>query len=134
MAAEKRNKDLLVGAVIGGVLGAVTALLFAPKSGRELRADLKEGYHQVSEKTQQIAGDVAEKSKRIVSAVSEKAQTAAESIGRTTSEMAGKAKQAAAQVGQEVKSWRSSKPENGTDDVAAAEASIAATTVEREEH
>ncbi|WP_193394523.1 YtxH domain-containing protein, partial [Paenibacillus sp. A3] len=37
MAAEKRNKDLLVGAVIGGVLGAVTALLFAPKSGRELR-------------------------------------------------------------------------------------------------
>ncbi|WP_372010855.1 YtxH domain-containing protein [Paenibacillus chitinolyticus] len=134
MASEKRNKDLLVGAVIGGVLGAVTALLFAPKSRRELRSDLKEGYHQVSEKTQQIAGDVAEKLKRIVSAVSEKAQTAAESIGRTKSEMAGKAKLAAAQVGQEVKSWHSSKPENATDDVAAAEASIATTTVEREEH
>ncbi|SCW85201.1 YtxH-like protein [Paenibacillus tianmuensis] len=105
MAAEKRNKDLLVGAVIGGVLGAVTALLFAPKSGCELRADLKEGYHQVSEKTQQIAGDVAEKSKQV-----------------------------AVQVSQEVKSWRSGKSENGTAEVAAAEASIAATTVEREEH
>ncbi len=134
MSSEKRNKDLLVGAVIGSVLGAVTALLFAPKSGRELRADLKEGYHQVSEKTQQIAGDVADKSKRIVSAVSEKAQAAAESIGRTTSEVAGKAKQAAVQVSQEVKSWRSAKTESGKDDVASAEASIAATTAEREEH
>ena len=35
------GKGLLVGFFIGGVVGAVTALLLAPKSGRELRDDLR---------------------------------------------------------------------------------------------
>lgn len=33
-------KGLLLGAVIGGAVGAVAALLLAPKSGRELRDDI----------------------------------------------------------------------------------------------
>lgn len=35
-------RGFLVGALIGGAVGAVTALLFAPKSGRELRQDIAE--------------------------------------------------------------------------------------------
>ncbi|MFN4984781.1 MAG: YtxH domain-containing protein [Ignavibacteria bacterium] len=34
------TKGFLVGAVVGGAVGAVLALLFAPKSGRELRRDI----------------------------------------------------------------------------------------------
>jgi gas vesicle protein len=30
----------LAGALIGGAIGAITALVFAPKSGRELRRDI----------------------------------------------------------------------------------------------
>ena len=33
-------KSFLLGALIGGVVGTVTALLFAPKSGKELRRDI----------------------------------------------------------------------------------------------
>jgi|HigsolmetaGSP11D_1036233.scaffolds.fasta_scaffold42054_2 Gas vesicle protein len=72
------GKDFLLGAVTGAVLGAVTALLFAPKTGRELRSDIVEQYHQVSQKGQ---------------------------------ELAGKAKQVAEHLVQDIKSWKSSKKE-----------------------
>ncbi|MGE5481014.1 MAG: YtxH domain-containing protein [Chloroflexota bacterium] len=35
-------KGMLWGALIGGAVGAITALLFAPKSGTELRRDIAE--------------------------------------------------------------------------------------------
>ncbi len=35
-------KGLVIGLLAGGAVGAIVALLYAPKSGRELRADLKE--------------------------------------------------------------------------------------------
>ncbi|GCL70981.1 YtxH domain-containing protein [Paenibacillus naphthalenovorans] len=133
MTANKKNKDLIIGAVIGSVLGAVTSLLLAPKSGRELRNDIAEGYQQVSEKTQRLAGDVAEKSKQIFSAVSETSQTTVGTIGKHTSEWASKAKEVAIHVGEEVKSWKKDKAAQRQDDIAAAEASVAATTAEREE-
>lgn len=133
MTANKKNKDLMIGAVVGSVLGAITALLLAPKSGRELRNDIADGVQQVSEKTQRLAGDVAEKSKQIVSVVTETSQTTVETIGRHTSDWASKAKEVAIQVGEEVKSWKKEKTIPQQDDIAAAEASVAATTAEREE-
>jgi len=35
-------KGLIIGVLAGGAVGALVALLYAPKSGRELRADIKE--------------------------------------------------------------------------------------------
>jgi gas vesicle protein len=35
-------KGLVIGVLAGGAVGALIALLYAPKSGRELRADIKE--------------------------------------------------------------------------------------------
>lgn len=35
-------KGLVIGLLAGGAVGAIVALLYAPKSGRELRADIKE--------------------------------------------------------------------------------------------
>jgi gas vesicle protein len=35
-------KGLAIGAIAGGAAGALLALLYAPKSGKELRADLKD--------------------------------------------------------------------------------------------
>jgi gas vesicle protein len=108
MAAEKKGKDLLVGAVVGTLLGAVTALLFAPKSGRELRADISEGVHQVSEKTQQVAESVTDKSKEIAGTITEKTQQA---------------------VKETAQAWKSGKAESA----AIIEAPVAATIVESEE-
>ena len=39
---EKDCGNFLKGFVIGGVLGALAGIFFAPKSGKELRSDLKE--------------------------------------------------------------------------------------------
>ncbi|MER3524455.1 MAG: hypothetical protein C4326_10410 [Ignavibacteria bacterium] len=35
-------KGLVTGTLIGGIIGATIALLYAPKSGRELRTDIKQ--------------------------------------------------------------------------------------------
>jgi len=40
--SEKYTRGFIFGALIGGAVGAVTALLLAPKSGEELRKDLAE--------------------------------------------------------------------------------------------
>jgi gas vesicle protein len=39
--SEKFVKGLVIGFLAGGAIGAALALLYAPKSGRELRADLR---------------------------------------------------------------------------------------------
>lgn len=38
---EKLVKGLVIGFLAGGAIGAALALLYAPKSGKELRADLR---------------------------------------------------------------------------------------------
>ena len=121
--SKKKGKDLLVGAVVGTVLGAVTALLLAPKSGRELRADIAEGVNQVTEKTQQVAETVADKSKQIAGTITEKTQQTAQIIGSHTSEWAGKVKERAL-------SWKGGQSSNSTD---TAQAPVAATAIESEE-
>ncbi|SEL58199.1 YtxH domain-containing protein [Paenibacillus sp. OK003] len=74
------NKSLLWGALIGSVVGSVTALLLAPKSGRELRQDISEGARQVSEKGQELASKVGEQSAQIVSKVKETADVVIQDI------------------------------------------------------
>jgi gas vesicle protein len=98
MSNERKGKDLLIGAVVGGILGAATALLFAPKSGRELRSDIAEQAQVVSDKTVQIATNV-----------SQKTQEVAKTVSTTTSELYGKAKDTAVNVVDTVRSWKESK-------------------------
>ncbi|MCM3131665.1 YtxH domain-containing protein [Paenibacillus polysaccharolyticus] len=74
------NKSLLWGALIGSVVGSVTALLLAPKSGRELRQDISEGARQVTDKGQELAVKVGEQSSQIVSKVKETADVVIKDI------------------------------------------------------
>ena len=94
------GKDFLLGAVVGGIIGAVTALLLAPKSGTELRADIRETAGTVTAKTQEIAQQVGEKSQAI-----------ARNVGAHTSEWVDKAKDIAGTVANEVKGWRDTRGE-----------------------
>lgn len=56
MATQNNNKDVLVGALIGGVLGTVAALLMAPKSGVALRKNFSDAYDTLGNKISQLAG------------------------------------------------------------------------------
>lgn len=44
------SKDFLIGTLIGGIVGATTALFLAPKSGKELRDDLNTQANALKEK------------------------------------------------------------------------------------
>jgi gas vesicle protein len=56
----RRTLSFLIGSTIGGLIGATVALLFAPASGNELRA-------QISDRAQNFAADIrhAANTKRI---------------------------------------------------------------------
>jgi gas vesicle protein len=47
----RKTMSFLIGATIGGVIGAAVALLFAPFSGQDLR-------NQISDRTQSFAADI----------------------------------------------------------------------------
>ncbi len=51
------STNFLVGAVAGGLIGTVAALLLAPKKGEELRQDLHNGYHEVDDKLHCLLND-----------------------------------------------------------------------------
>jgi len=58
----KNNKGLLWGAIAGSIVGSVTALLLAPKAGKELRKDIADGASATLEKAQEIASQASDKS------------------------------------------------------------------------
>jgi gas vesicle protein len=107
------GKDFLMGAVVGGLLGAMAALLLAPKSGRELRQDITEQYGTISEKTQQIANTVSEKTQQIASTVGEKTVNIAKTATTHTTEWVDKAKDVAGTVIDEVKTWSEKRKHSG---------------------
>ncbi|MCM3041978.1 YtxH domain-containing protein [Paenibacillus motobuensis] len=81
------NSNLTKGIVIGALLGAAAALLFAPKSGRELRSDLSEKISAT-----------ADKSKEIAYITKDKVTDLANSVGSGASQVMSSVKEAAADV------------------------------------
>jgi gas vesicle protein len=57
MATKREIKGFLIGTAAGAAIGAVAALLLAPKEGKALRRDIAEG----ARKTVKAAGDAGEK-------------------------------------------------------------------------
>jgi gas vesicle protein len=101
MSNNVDGKDFIMGAVVGGLLGAMAALLLAPKSGRELRQDISTQYDSISEKTQQIASTVGERTANI-----------AKTATTQTTEWVDKAKEVAGTVIDEVKTWSDKRKQN----------------------
>jgi len=50
LATEKKEGSILVPFLVGGLVGAGIALLLAPKSGRELRKDIKDASSNARQK------------------------------------------------------------------------------------
>ena len=65
------SKDFIIGALVGGIIGAATALFTAPKAGKELRNDITEQAKNISEKTDKLYRDITETAKEKTSSVSE---------------------------------------------------------------
>ncbi len=75
---QTSTNGVLLGAIVGGVIGAVTALLFAPKSGTELREDLTQACHTIGQKTKDIAATVGQSTKNLSTVLKEETSDLAE--------------------------------------------------------
>jgi gas vesicle protein len=104
MAEEKNGmaKGLLVGFLAGAVAGAITALLYAPKSGKELRSDLKQKANSLKEdandllnvarsKTAETFQKGKARSEQFASHVSEEAEQILGDADKMISEIRGRA-------------------------------------------
>jgi gas vesicle protein len=94
MSDKKVVKSFLWGALTGAITGAATALLFAPKSGRELRGDIADTAQKVGEKTVDI---------------SRQAGTAVQSLAKRTSSLVVEAKQATGRLVTDIRSRKSNE-------------------------
>ncbi|WP_026563280.1 YtxH domain-containing protein [Bacillus sp. UNC41MFS5] len=64
---EGSSNSFLLGAIIGGVVGAATALFLAPKSGKDLRNTFSNQAGSIIDKTSTIRENVMSKSNELVS-------------------------------------------------------------------
>jgi gas vesicle protein len=62
---EKPQGHCFMGFLIGGVIGAVAGILFAPKAGKELRSDIKEKGNEVLKDGKEIYLDASMRVKEI---------------------------------------------------------------------
>lgn len=80
MTTRKDTKGFLLGALAGGIIGSVTALLFAPKAGKELRQDISAGAQKVGDTTLYAANKVGETTGRIAREIGDRTTSIAGSI------------------------------------------------------
>jgi gas vesicle protein len=86
MANEERRedqmntKDFVIGALVGGIVGAATALFLAPKSGRELREDLNGQASVLKEKTNQIRESAMTHGSALAAAAKEKTNVVTQAV------------------------------------------------------
>jgi len=71
---EKSVGYLFVGLLIGGALGALAGILFAPKSGKELRKDIKKKGNEILEDGKELYADTNAKAKEIFGEVTHQAK------------------------------------------------------------
>ncbi len=83
------TKGFVIGAIIGAAVGSITALLLAPKSGRELRNDLAQKSTEYYDKTTDYLSDVTAKVGTTISQTVNEGKIKAESLISSAKRQAG---------------------------------------------
>jgi gas vesicle protein len=83
-------KDFLIGTLIGGIVGSLTALLLAPKSGKELRGDINNQAHLLKEKSGQLRDTAVGKGNEIASTVKDKTSSISKTMSKQSTELVSK--------------------------------------------
>ncbi len=60
------GKGLLIGFLAGGAVGAILALLYAPKSGKELRSDIKNKTDEYLDDAEKYIAEAKDKAKDLI--------------------------------------------------------------------
>lgn len=89
---EGRAEGFIIGALIGAATAAVASLLFAPKSGKDLRKDIKEGTNKTLENADGYFDTAKKRGTEIVEDVEKSASSYLSVAGEKTDEALTKAK------------------------------------------
>jgi gas vesicle protein len=96
-----KSGDFVAGLLVGGLIGAVIGILYAPKSGRETREELGAKAEQLLAKAKDEYDRAVEKSRKTyeeaiakLKAAEESALEKVEEVGEKVDEMAGQGKEA----------------------------------------
>ena len=81
-----KGKDFLIGFILGAVVGATTALLFAPQSGAETRKILAERSQEVWSKTEQTLQDLKAKTEKTLQELKKSVDTLKAKLGEKTAQ------------------------------------------------
>jgi gas vesicle protein len=90
---EEPQCHFFMGLLIGGVLGAVAGIFFAPKSGKELRSDIKEKGSELLKEGKEIYADASTRAKEIIEEAKHQAEELKKEADRHLSEARQKAKE-----------------------------------------
>ena len=69
-------KDFVIGALVGGIVGAAAGLLLAPKAGRELRDDVAHQAVNIKDKSVELSQQLKDQSTQLVDKVKAKTSKA----------------------------------------------------------
>src|SRR5690606_20597557 len=85
--------NFVTGVVIGSVVGSITALLLAPKSGKELRKDLESQASIILDKTGEVRNTLVERSEHWKEQANDAAIKLSEAVKSQTKEIVDKVQQ-----------------------------------------
>ena len=86
---DNQQDHFFMGFLIGGALGALAGILFAPKSGKKLRSDIREKGREILNDGKEIYADANTKAKEIIGEVKHQAKELKKEAEGTGEKMAG---------------------------------------------
>jgi gas vesicle protein len=95
---EKTKFYFLKGLLIGGAVGALVGILFAPKSGKELRSDIQKKGNKIIKDGKEIYADASTKAKEIIGEVKHQAKELKREAEGTGEKIAGIVQETVGQV------------------------------------
>lgn len=86
------SKDFVLGAIIGGVVGAATALFLAPKAGKDLLHDLNDHASVLKQKGVELTGSVKDRGTEFISIAKDKTGQISNAVTQTSFDLKDKVK------------------------------------------
>jgi gas vesicle protein len=86
------SKEFLMGAIIGGLVGAATALFLAPKSGKEMRTEINTQAENLKGKTSQLYDVAKTKSTELAEVAKLKSSSIGQAVSKQSNDIMSKVK------------------------------------------
>lgn len=86
------TKDFLIGALIGGVVGAAAALFLTPKSGKDIRHDISHQAQSLKERTGHLREAAVSKGTELAEVAKERTAILGQTVSKQSNELITKVK------------------------------------------